>query len=79
MVVRQIGGSRGPSSQNGCGAAGNFTDGFTLGASWGPLGAESSICRFVFPLLSLSWAALGALLGCLEALLGRLGAVLGAS
>ena len=24
------GGSRGPSSQNGCGAAGNFTDGFTL-------------------------------------------------
>ena len=30
------GGSRGPSNQNGCGAAGNFTDGFTRGAPRGP-------------------------------------------
>ena len=52
-------------------------------ASWGPpgaplglLGAESSNFRFVVPVWSLSWAPLGALLGCLEAFLGRLEALL---
>ena len=55
-----------------------------LGLSWGPLGAESSIFQFVFPLLAPSWGLLGAsfsllqrLWGRLEALLGHLGALSG--
>ena len=43
-----------------------------LGSSWGPIGAESSIFRFVFPLLGPSWGPPGAILG----RLGRLLAVL---
>ena len=48
-----------------------------LGASWGPLRAEVSICWCVFPLLGLSWGRLGAILGSLGRLLARLQALWG--
>ena len=41
--VRQKGGSRGPLGQNGCGAAGNFTDGFTPAPFGGAEGQHADL------------------------------------
>ena len=49
----------------------------SLGASWGPLGAQSSKCPFGSLVWAPSWSRLGGLLGRIGGLLGRLGALLG--
>ena len=49
----------------------------SLGASWGPLGAQGSKCPFGSLVWAPSWSRLGGLLGRIGGLLGRLGALLG--